>query len=80
MEGESEEQSPADQASAAKTRSVFIAQNVASLLELGESLSALRKGLPVPLLGEGCQPSASGPIENLPLLIQGAPRSCSEYA
>lgn len=36
MEGENEDQASADQTSAAKTKSIFIAQNVASLQELGE--------------------------------------------
>lgn len=37
MEGESEDQASTDQTSAAKTKSIFIAQNVASLQELGEN-------------------------------------------
>lgn len=36
VEGESEDQASTDQTSAAKTKSIFIAQNVASLQELGE--------------------------------------------
>lgn len=43
VEGENDEQSSTDQASAVKTKNVFIAQNVASLQELGKSLSAVRK-------------------------------------
>lgn len=35
-EGEGDEQSSTDQASAVKTKNVFIAQNVASLQELGK--------------------------------------------
>lgn len=42
MEGESEDQAATDQTSATKTKSIFIAQNVASLQELGENqLSSL---------------------------------------
>lgn len=37
VEGESEDQASTDQTSAAKTKSIFIAQNVASLQELGEN-------------------------------------------
>lgn len=37
MEGESEDQASTDQTSVAKTKSIFIAQNVASLQELGEN-------------------------------------------
>lgn len=37
-EGEGDEQSSTDQASAIKTKNVFIAQNVASLQELGKTL------------------------------------------
>jgi E3 ubiquitin-protein ligase UBR4 len=43
VEGENDEQSSPDQVSAAKTKSVFIAQNVASLQELGKSLAAVRE-------------------------------------
>lgn len=44
MEGENDEQSSADQASAIKTKNVFIAQNVASLQELGKTLNCCQKG------------------------------------
>lgn len=37
MEGENEDQASTDQTSAAKTKSIFIAQNVASLQELGKN-------------------------------------------
>lgn len=37
VEGESEDQAATDQTSATKTKSIFIAQNVASLQELGEN-------------------------------------------
>jgi len=37
VEAESEDQASTDQTSAAKTKSIFIAQNVASLQELGEN-------------------------------------------
>lgn len=37
MEGEGEDQATTDQTSATKTKSIFIAQNVASLQELGET-------------------------------------------
>lgn len=43
VEGENDEQPSTDQASAVKTKNVFIAQNVASLQELGRSPSAVRK-------------------------------------
>ncbi|XP_055978695.1 E3 ubiquitin-protein ligase UBR4 isoform X1 [Sorex fumeus] len=47
-EGESDEQSSTDQASAIKTKNVFIAQNVASLQELGGSEKLLRVCLNLP--------------------------------
>ncbi|KAM6434914.1 E3 ubiquitin-protein ligase UBR4 isoform 2-T2 [Liasis olivaceus] len=47
-EGEGEEQAPTDQASAAKTKSIFVAQNVASLQELGGSEKLLRVCLNLP--------------------------------
>lgn len=40
VEGENDEQSSTEQASAVKTKNVFIAQNVASLQELGKYRSA----------------------------------------
>lgn len=43
MEGENDEQSSTDQASAVKTKTVFIAQNVASLQELGKALHCCQK-------------------------------------
>lgn len=43
VEGENDEQPSTDQASAVKTKNVFIAQNVASLQELGRSSSTVRK-------------------------------------
>lgn len=43
VEGENDEQPSTDQASAVKTKNVFIAQNVASLQELGRSVSTVRK-------------------------------------
>lgn len=43
VEGEHDEQSSADQASAIKTKNVFIAQNVASLQELGKNRSEGQK-------------------------------------
>lgn len=43
VEGENDEQPSTDQASAVKTKNVFIAQNVASLQELGKSVSTVRK-------------------------------------
>ncbi|XP_055254807.1 E3 ubiquitin-protein ligase UBR4 [Moschus berezovskii] len=48
VEGESDEQSSTDQASAIKTKNVFIAQNVASLQELGGSEKLLRVCLNLP--------------------------------
>uniref|UniRef100_A2AN08-4 Isoform 4 of E3 ubiquitin-protein ligase UBR4 n=1 Tax=Mus musculus TaxID=10090 RepID=A2AN08-4 len=48
VEGENDEQSSPDQVSAAKTKSVFIAQNVASLQELGGSEKLLRVCLNLP--------------------------------
>ncbi|XP_059232403.1 E3 ubiquitin-protein ligase UBR4 isoform X2 [Mustela nigripes] len=47
-EGENDEQSSTDQASAIKTKNVFIAQNVASLQELGGSEKLLRVCLNLP--------------------------------
>lgn len=40
VEGENDEQSSTDQVSAIKTKNVFIAQNVASLQELGKTPSS----------------------------------------
>ncbi|XP_027698524.1 E3 ubiquitin-protein ligase UBR4 isoform X1 [Vombatus ursinus] len=48
VEGENEDQSSTDQASAIKTKNVFIAQNVASLQELGGSEKLLRVCLNLP--------------------------------
>lgn len=48
VEGETDEQSSTDQASAIKTKNVFIAQNVASLQELGGSEKLLRVCLNLP--------------------------------
>ncbi|EPQ18169.1 E3 ubiquitin-protein ligase UBR4 [Myotis brandtii] len=48
VEGENDEQSSTDQASAIKTKNVFIAQNVASLQELGGSEKLLRVCLNLP--------------------------------
>ncbi|XP_034609555.1 E3 ubiquitin-protein ligase UBR4 [Trachemys scripta elegans] len=48
VEGESDNQTSTDQASAAKTKSIFIAQNVASLQELGGSEKLLRVCLNLP--------------------------------
>ncbi|XP_068018818.1 LOW QUALITY PROTEIN: E3 ubiquitin-protein ligase UBR4 [Melanerpes formicivorus] len=48
VEGESEDQASTDQSSAAKTKSIFIAQNVASLQELGGSEKLLRVCLNLP--------------------------------
>ncbi|KAF2984011.1 hypothetical protein EK904_011586, partial [Melospiza melodia maxima] len=48
VEGESEDQSATDQTSATKTKSIFIAQNVASLQELGGSEKLLRVCLNLP--------------------------------
>ncbi|XP_066493904.1 E3 ubiquitin-protein ligase UBR4 [Tiliqua scincoides] len=47
-EGESDDQTSTDQASVAKTKSIFIAQNVASLQELGGSEKLLRVCLNLP--------------------------------
>lgn len=44
MEGENDEQSSTDQVSAVKTKNVFIAQNVASLQELGKTLNRQKTG------------------------------------
>ncbi|XP_033375251.1 E3 ubiquitin-protein ligase UBR4 [Parus major] len=48
VEGESEDQAATDQTSATKTKSIFIAQNVASLQELGGSEKLLRVCLNLP--------------------------------
>ncbi|XP_044524637.1 E3 ubiquitin-protein ligase UBR4 [Gracilinanus agilis] len=48
MEGENDDQCSTDQASAIKTKNVFIAQNVASLQELGGSEKLLRVCLNLP--------------------------------
>lgn len=45
MEGENEEQSSTDQAFAIKTKNVFIAQNVASLQELGKTRNCHQKAV-----------------------------------
>ena len=43
VEGENDEQPSTDQTSAVKTKNVFIAQNVASLQELGKMLHCWQK-------------------------------------
>ncbi|XP_064028194.1 E3 ubiquitin-protein ligase UBR4 isoform X5 [Pogoniulus pusillus] len=48
VEGENEDQASTDQSSATKTKSIFIAQNVASLQELGGSEKLLRVCLNLP--------------------------------
>lgn len=90
VEGENDEQPSTDQASAVKTKNVFIAQNVASLQELGRSLSTVRKlvctdvyqNILAVLLPSGGEPgSRQRPVGQCAfLLIQVAPRSCSECA